>query len=175
MDINEFKSKLGAGGARPNQFRIDLNYPTLLGVVSSSESLLVSAAALPASNVNPAIVMYRGREVKLAGERTFDPWSITIINDTTMKLRDHFEQWSNLMNDRFNNGGVIVPNDYMADLLVHQLDRNDETIRSYIMRGAFPLTVSEVGLRYDLNDIISEFTVTLAYQTFDIAGPKSPF
>ena len=175
MDISQFKGLLGAGGARPNQFRVDMTYPAVLGIKSSSQSLLISSAALPASNVNPCIVLYRGREVRLAGERTFDPWSITVINDTTMGMRDNFERWSNILNDRFNNGGVIIPDLYMADLLVHQLDRNDATIRSYIIRGAFPIVVSETGLRYDLNDHVSEFSVTLVYQTFDVVGPDGSF
>lgn len=174
MNINEFKELLGASGARPNQFRVDITYPAVLGIAPGNGSLLASAASLPASNVNPCIVLYRGREIKLSGERVFDPWSITILNDTTMSLRDNFERWSNILNDRLNNGGVIVPDMYMADLLVHQLDRNDQTIRSYIMRGAWPMVVSEVGLRYDLNDMVSEFTVTFAYQTFDVLGPNSP-
>ena len=74
MDISQFKNKLGAGGSRPNQFLVTLNWPTIIGAaVTGDDALLVTSAALPASNVNPTIVQYRGREVKLAGERTFDP------------------------------------------------------------------------------------------------------
>jgi len=140
----------------------------LVGASASEDSVLVTSAALPASNVNPCIVQYRGREVKLGGERTFDPWTVTVINDTTMKLRKLFERWSNLMNDRTNNGGYTAPGSYMADLLVAQLDRNDETIRTYQLFGCFPITVSEVGLSYGSNDVISEFTVTFQYQSFEV-------
>jgi len=168
MDINNFKSRLGAGGARPNQFLVTLNYPALVGVPSSDDSILATSAALPASNVNPCIVLYRGREVKLAGERTFDPWTVTIINDTSMKLRKTFERWSNLMNDRTNNGGYTAPSAYMSDLSVSQLDRNDQVIRTYQLYNAFPITVSEVGLSYSSNDVISEFTVTFQYSHFEV-------
>lgn len=168
MDISQFKNKLGAGGARPNQFIVTLTFPALVGAGSSDDSLLVTAAALPASNVNPAIVQYRGREVKFAGERTFDPWTITIMNDTSMTLRRHFESWSNLMNNRTDNGGSLTPASYMCDLEVAQLDRNDATIRTYKIFNSFPITVSEVGLAYTANDTISEFNVTFQYSHFEV-------
>ena len=87
MNIEEFKARLGAGGAKSNQFRVKLAFPGYVTGVDPSYSLLVTAAALPASNVNPAIIQYRGREVKLAGERIFDPWTITVVNDSEFSLR----------------------------------------------------------------------------------------
>lgn len=168
MDISQFKNKLGAGGARPNQFLVTLTFPAAVGAGASDDSLLVTSAALPASNVNPTIVQYRGREVKMAGERTFDPWTITVLNDTTMKLRRLFESWSNLMNNRENNGGSLAPATYMCDLAVEQLDRNDEVIRTYNIYNSFPITVSEVALAYSANDVISEFNVTFQYSHFDV-------
>lgn len=171
MNIDAFKTRLGAGGARPNQFEVILHWPGIVTADVASDRFLITAAALPASNVNPTIVQYRGREVKLAGERTFDPWTITILNDTQMSLRGKFEAWSNIMNIRENNGGMTLPTDYMANLEVHQLDRNNEYIRQYRMHGAFPITVSEVGLSFGSNDVISEFTVTFQYQWFEVMNP----
>lgn len=171
MNIDDFKVRLGAGGSRPNQFKVWLKFPSPIPT-ADSDNFLVTAASLPASNVNPAIVQYRGREVKMAGERTFDPWTITVINDTKMSLRSKFEQWSNMMNIRSNNGGITHPSEYMVDCKVEQLDRNNESIRLYEMRGAFPITVSEVGLSYGLNDVISEFTVTFQYQYFEVMAPS---
>lgn len=168
MDITQFRNKLGAGGARPNQFLVTLTWPAVIGVGASDDSLLVTAAALPASNVNPTVVAYRGREVKMAGERIFDPWTVTIINDTSMKLRQNFERWSNLMNDRVTNGGLLTPALYQCDLECSQLDRNDTTLRKYTLRNAFPITVSEIPLGYGQNDVISEFTVTFQYSHFDV-------
>lgn len=170
MNIDDFKSKLGAGGARPNQFEVTLTWPqSMTGSTEQKDQLLVTAAALPASNVNPTIIQYRGREVKLAGERTFDPWTITVVNDTTMKLRRLFEKWSDLMNNRENNGGATIPGDYMTYLQVAQLDRNNKTIRTYEIHNAFPITVSEIGLSYGSNDVISEFTVTFQYSDFSVS------
>jgi hypothetical protein len=169
MDISSFRNSLGAGGARPNQFLVTLAFPALTGFAASqATSITVTSAALPASNVNPCIIMYRGREVKFAGERTFDPWTISIANSSAMELRTAFERWSNLPNDRTNNGGQTTPAAYMADLMVQQLDRNDSVIRTYQIYDAFPITVSEVGLSYGSNDTISEFTATFQFQRWEV-------
>ena len=119
MDISKFKGLLGAGGARPNQFRVILTFPGYVSSVPDTEySLLVTGAALPASTVNPTIIQYRGREVKLAGERIFDPFTITVVNDTAMSLRRPFEEWMNGMNDLEANTGILNPIDYQVDMSV---------------------------------------------------------
>lgn len=167
MDISKFKGLLGAGGARPNQFRVILNWPGYVTSVPDREfSLLVTGAALPASTVNPTLVQYRGREVKLAGERIFDPWTVTIINDTEMSLRKPFEEWMNGMNDLEANTGVLTPTDYQADLQVEHLDRNDEVLMTYTLYNAFPINMSEIALQYGQNDVIEEFTVTFNYSHY---------
>lgn len=167
MDISKFKGLLGAGGARPNQFRVILNWPGYVTSVPDREfSLLVTGAALPASTVNPTLVQYRGREVKLAGERIFDPWTVTIINDTEMSLRKPFEQWMNGMNDLELNTGVLAPTDYQVDLQVEHLDRNDEVLMTYTLYNAFPINMSEIALQYGQNDVIEEFTVTFNFSHY---------
>jgi hypothetical protein len=168
MNIEDFKSKLGAGGARPNQFRVLLTWPGYVNVPDRAYSLLVSGAAVPASTVNPAIIQYRGREVKLAGERIFDPWTITIVNDTGQSLRQPFEAWMNGMNDLAGNSGILNPADYQTDLEVHHLDRNDEVLPGgrYKLVSAFPIQMSEIALQYAQNDVLEEFTVTFQYQHY---------
>jgi len=169
MNITEFKARLGAGGARPNQFRVLLGFPSYVTGADPSYSLLVSGAAVPASTVNPAIIQYRGREVKLAGERIFDPWTITVVNDSGQSLRRPFEQWMEGMNSTAENTGFLNPVDYQADLTVQHLDRNDDVLRggTYVLRNAFPIQMSEIALQYAQNDIIEEFTVTFQYQNYD--------
>ena len=103
MQISDFKGRLGAGGARPNQFRVLLAFPGFVTAADPSYSVLVSGAALPASTVNPAIIQYRGREIKLAGERIFDPWTITVVNDTENSLIKTFEDWMDCMNNKSDN------------------------------------------------------------------------
>jgi hypothetical protein len=169
MNITEFKARLGAGGARPNQFRVLLGFPSYVTGADPSYSLLVTGAAVPASTVNPAIIQYRGREVKLAGERIFDPWTVTIVNDSQQSLRRPFEQWMEGMNATAENTGFLNPVDYQADLTIQHLDRNDDVLRggTYILRNAFPIQMSEIALQYAQNDIIEEFTVTFQYQHYD--------
>lgn len=171
MNIEEFKARLGAGGARPNQFRVKLAFPGYVGGADPSYSLLVTGAALPASNVNPAIIQYRGREVKLAGERIFDPWTITVVNDSEFSLRGPFEDWMNGLNDRASNEGILTPRDYQTDIIVEHLDRNDQTLPGgvYTLRNAFPIQMSEIALNYAQNDIFEEFTVTWQYSHYDVA------
>lgn len=171
MQISQFKAQLLNGGSRPNQFLVTLNWPAGVGSPGGLQNLLVTSASLPASQVNPTIVQYRGREVKFAGERTFDPWTITVLNDTDMTLRGYFEKWSSLMNEYVNNGGSTAPGTYMVDLIVQQMDRNDEITRTYDIRNAFPINVSEVALSYSANDVISEFSVTFQYSHFEVALP----
>ena len=169
MNITEFKARLGAGGARPNQFRVLLGFPSYVTGADPSYSLLVTGAAVPASTVNPAILQYRGREVKLAGERIFDPWTVTIVNDSGQSLRRPFAQWMEGMNGTADNTGFLNPVDYQADITVQHLDRNDDVLRggTYVLRNAFPIQMSEIALQYAQNDIIEEFTVTFQYQNYD--------
>ena len=146
-----------------------LGFPSYVTGVDVSNSILVTGAAVPASTVNPAIIQYRGREVKLAGERIFDPWTITIVNDSQQSLRRPFEQWMEGMNSSAENTGILNPADYQADITVQHLDRNDDVLRggTYILRNAFPIQMSEIALQYAQNDIIEEFTVTFQYQNYD--------
>ena len=146
-----------------------LGFPSYVTGADPSYSLLVSGAAVPASTVNPAIIQYRGREVKLAGERIFDPWTITIVNDSQQSLRRPFEQWMEGMNSSAENTGILNPADYQADITVQHLDRNDDVLRggTYVLRNAFPIQMSEIALQYAQNDIIEEFTVTFQYQNYD--------
>lgn len=173
MNIASFKNALLNGGSRPNQFACLMTWPAAVGVPPNAgdQNLLFTSATLPQSQVNPTIVSYRGREVKFAGERTFDPWTVSVLNDTDMTLRSYFEKWSDLMNDYVNNGGSTAPSTYQVDLQVQQLDRNDEITRTYTLRGAFPINVGEVALSYNANDLVSEFSVTFAYQDFVVALP----
>ena len=171
MNIEEFKARLGAGGARPNQFRVKLAFPSYVTGVDPSYSLLVPGAALPASNVNPAIIQYRGREIKLAGERIFDPWTITVVNDSDFSLRAPFEAWMNGMNNRETNEAITLePSGYQSDIVVEHLDRNDKVLENgtYTLRNAFPIQMSEIALNYAQNDIFEEFTVTWQYTHYDV-------
>ena len=169
FNVNQFKAALTNGGARPNQFAVQLSFPTY--VTSSANAVrrapfLVNVAELPGQIVNPAIVLYRGREVKFAGDRVFAPWTITVLNDADMSIRNALEQWMNGMDDLVAKIGRLTPSEYQRDLDVFQLDRNGNTLKSYKIVDAFPIDVSPVGLDFGANDTISSFTVTWQFQHF---------
>ena len=168
LGVDQFKSRLVGGGARPNLFEVKLTFPDSLGITkpTSSEktSLMVKGASLPASTIAPIPVPFRGRVLQVAGDRTFDPWTVTIINDTDFEIRNAMEQWMDGINSHAQNTGEINPNDYQADLDVDQLDKNETSIKGYKFVGCFPSAVSEIDLQYDTNDTIEEFTVEFQVQ-----------
>lgn len=176
FNVENFRTALGAGGSRPNQFQVILTAPSgapLPGGFARDSSFLVTAASLPGQTIGTAITFYRGREVKMAGDRVFAPWTTTIINDTAMITRTAIENWINSMEDLQNKNGVILPRSYYGDLTVQQLDRNGGVSKVYKFLGAFPTDISEVGLSYDANDQISSFTCTWQYQDFVTTGVGS--
>lgn len=173
FNVQSFKSALTEGGARPNQFYVTLSFPGYVTAASTAiqrAPFLVSVAELPGQVLNPAIVQYRGREVKFAGDRTFAPWTITVLNDSQLSIRTAMEQWMNGMEDLVNKTGQLTASSYQRDLQVFQLDRNGRTLKSYSIQDAFPVDISPVALDFGANDQISTFQVTFQYQTFTIGG-----
>jgi hypothetical protein len=168
--ITDFKSKLTGGGARPNLFEVELNFPTQVGVdndVLQKARFLVKAAALPASNITPIDVPFRGRILKIAGDRTFDTWTITVINDTDFGIRSAFEKWMNTINKLSDATGTNNPFEYQKDAFVHQLDRDGSILRSYHFYDIFPTNISTIDLSYETTDTIQEFTVELQVQWWE--------
>jgi len=169
FNVDQFKAALVNGGARPNQFAVQLSFPTYVTGAANAvrrAPFLVSVAELPGQTVNPAIVQYRGREIKFAGDRTFAPWTITVLNDADMSIRNSMEQWMNGMDDLVSKIGRLNPNEYQRNVDIFQLDRNGNILKSYKLVSAFPIDVSPVGLDFGANDTISSFTVTWQYQHF---------
>ena len=168
-NINQFKTALGAGGARPNQFGVRITFPSLITNLTRPGSqggydILVISTTLPASNMSPTIVKYRGREVKLAGERTFDQWSLTVINDTGFSYRNAFEDWMESMNSRATNeADKLEPADYSSRIQVDQLSRNGAVLATYTLVDAFPINMSEIALNYSTDNVIEEYTVSFVY------------
>ena len=179
--ISQFKGQLTGGGVRPNLFEVTLNFPNGSGQsltfmsndatptqseqdlttdqVASKLPFLVKAAALPASNITPVEVPFRGRVLKVAGERTFDSWTVTVLNDADFRVRTVLEEWMNGISRLTNGSGEVDPSDYTADASVDQLSRNGDVLRRYNMVGMFPTNVSEIPLSMDTTDTIEEFTV----------------
>ena len=174
--ISDFKSKLTGGGARANLFEVVLTFPDLAQPptdVLDKSRFLVKAARLPASNIQQIDVPFRGRVLKIAGDRTFDSWSITVINDTDFAIRSAFERWMNVINRLSDNTGAVNPADYQADCYVYQLDRDGQSLRSYRFFDTFPTQVGPIELSYDAQGI-QEFTVELQVQYLEVIKGVSP-
>ena len=168
--ITGFKSKLAGGGTRPNLFEVEIAFPEQLAIdndVKEKSRFLVKAAALPASNITPVEVNFRGRILKIAGERTFDTWTVTVINDLDFGIRSAFEKWMNLINKMEDATGTVNPADYQPDAYVHQLDRDGSTLRTYKFHDVFPTNISAVDLSYETVDSVEEFTVEFQVQWWE--------
>jgi hypothetical protein len=185
--LDAFKGRMIGGGARPNLFECELYFPddaipegTTRDALTDRTRFLVKAANLPASNISPINIPFRGRNLKVAGDRTFDPWTITIINDVDFSIRTAFERWMNLINKHEDNAGITDPTLYQKDLYVKQLGRADvqgtnpvtnakiPVLKQYRFLGTFPTNVSDIALSYDSSDTIEEFSVTLEVQWVDV-------
>lgn len=170
FNINEFKAKgLAYGGARPSLFNVYMAVPPSIGIDNASVDkfrFACRAAELPASRLPETPISYFGRQVKVASpSRIFDDWSVTVYNDEDFSVRSMFEAWSNAMNRHVSNGRDpnINAENYKADLEVMQYGKDQSIIRSYQIVGAFPTLVSSIGLNWDQQNAIEEFSVTFAY------------
>ena len=185
--LSQFKSTLLGGGARPNLFEVELTtLPS--GITWDAESFryLCKAAALPASNIAQIDVPFRGRIFKVAGDRTFDVWQITVINDEDFKIRTAFEEWMNQISKLDNNLGATDPSAYMTNATVYQLGRGQQkastsndgssnsVLKEYEFVDIFPTAISAIDLSYDTSDAIEEFTVDFQVQSFNMVsgGPN---
>ena len=160
-------------GVRPNMFQVDISFPGQVDADQTLVSYMCKSAVLPASNIGVIEVPFRGRTVKIAGDRTFDNWSATFINDKEMKSRAYFEQWLNQINThKENTAQIIDPTEYGRSLVVRQLEKDNsqagDELRSYKLWYAFPISTSAIDLAYDSNDQIEEFTVEFQYSYWTV-------
>jgi len=168
-NIADFKAQMIGGGARPNQFRVDLTFPSYVGlgaIAGQRAQFLCKAAQLPASTIETLPVLYRGRPVNFAGERTFQPWTVTIYNDTTFGIRNALEQWQSGIQNYNTTDGRTNPSDYQVDLTVTQLDRSGAEIKSYKFVDAMPTLIGAVALDYEQQNAIEMFDVEFTYNFF---------
>ncbi|MDP7368163.1 MAG: hypothetical protein QGH83_13010 [Candidatus Pacebacteria bacterium] len=168
-NINDFKAVLKGGGARGNQFQVTMPFPGFAAVGGETRvmSFLCKATNLPGMTLGEVPVPFRGRQLFIAGDRVFDAWTTTIMNDTDFLIRNAMERWMNEINALSDNSGLENPSDYQVDAFVDQLDRAGQVIKSYTFRGLWPLTIAPIELAYDGNDAVEEFEVTYRYQFFE--------
>ena len=188
-NISQFKSKLIGGGARPNLFEVELT--TLPPNVTSNWdaevfSFMCKAASLPAQTIANVDIPFRGRIFKVAGDRTIEPWTITVINDEDFRFRNAFENWTQQIADLDTNLGTTDPSAYMTNAKVYQLGRGSEkssqnagsgdnvVLKEYEFIDIFPTSVSAIDLSYDTGDTIEDFTVEFQVQSLRLTGAGSP-
>lgn len=166
LGVDDFKSKLIGGGARSNLFQATINFPAYAQGDSEITSFLCKTAALPGSVITPTEINFRGRILKIAGDRTFENWSITVLNDTGLEIRNAMERWMNGISEHANNTGLVNPTEYQTDLIMEQLDKAGNVTKTYDIRGAFPINIGQVDMAYETEGI-SETTVEFAYQYWE--------
>jgi len=169
FNVNEFISRgLEYGGARPSLFEVQMGQPPGIQFDADSVqklSFMCQAAQLPAASMSSIEIPYFGRKIKVAGERSFDNWTLSIMNDEDFKVRSLFEKWSNALNSLETNirsGGLGAEN-YKADLDVIQYAKDGEIIRAYTVIGAFPTDVSSIDVNWSSTGTVQTFSATLAY------------
>ena len=181
--ISNFKSALIGGGARPNLFEVELTtLPTGIAWPADNFRYMCKAAQLPASVIANIDIPFRGRIFKVAGDRTIEPWSITVINDEDFRIRNAMEQWMELIAKLDTNLGATLPESYMTNATVYQLGRGstkssttnegevNAVLKQYEFIDIFPINVSAIDLSYDSSDTIEEFTVDFAVQSYNLTG-----
>lgn len=170
FNISEFRSQFAFDGARPNLFQVEMTFPLgIPGVAGSQLTFMCKTAALPGSTIGTVSVPYFGRDIKLAGNRTFADWTITILNDENFLVRRAFELWMADINSHATNLRATqalngAGGGYTVDAIVRQYGKTGNEIKTYQMIGAFPTDLSQIDLDWGSNDTIEEYSVTLAYQ-----------
>ena len=170
--IDEFKAYLDGGGARANQFKVTLTTPTgiFTGLPATKASFLIKTASLPGQTITDIPVNYRGRILYLAGDRTFEPWTTTVLNDAEFDLRNGIERWMSGINDLETSIGQTDVSRYTADLLVEQLDREENTLKSYTLKGCWPTAINAIELNMDTVSDIETFDITWRYTYFSASA-----
>ena len=181
--ISNFKTAMSGGGARPNLFEVEITtLPAGIAWDAADFKFLCKAAQLPGQTIGAIEVPFRGRTFKVAGDRSIDPWTVTIINDEDFKYRNAFESWSELIAKLDTNIGATLPDAYMRNAKVYQLGRGsrasstDNTgtenvvLKEYEFIDIFPTSISPIDLSYDSSGAIEEFTVEFQVQSINVAG-----
>ena len=177
--IEDFKAVLQGGGVRPTMFEVELTFPDSVvsdpTLTTTEGTFLIKASQLPPSNVGQIQVPFRGRKLKVSGDRSFEDWSVTVINDVSFNLRKSFEEWSERIQNHNYALGSTTLNDYFASAIVRQLDRDGTQLRAYRFEGIWPSSVASIDLDFDSTDAVEEYGVTFAVQYWSAIDSGDPF
>lgn len=168
-DITGFRASISQGLIRPNQFRVELNFPSFVTGGTAASTLgqfHCRSASLPASTIGHIPVFYQGRAVNVGAEREFQPWQVTVYNENFL-VRDALTRWSHGINNINNNTGIVQPALYQTDMTIHQLGRNGEILKTVKLIDAMPIQVSPIELDFENNNTVSQFGVVFVYNYFE--------
>ncbi len=176
--IEEFKAVLQGGGVRPTMFQVEMAFPDAV-VIDPTQStnegtFLIKAAQLPASNVGFVEVPFRGRKLKVSGDRNFEDWATTVTNDVSFNIRKGMEKWSELIQNMNFVLGANTLDDYFATAIVRQLDRDGNQLRAYKFEGIWPTQVGAIELNFDTQDTVEEYSVTFKVQYWSAIEEGDP-
>ena len=174
--VSEFKSNLRQGGARPSLFKVEFQYPSAILAPPTRAEFLVKATTIPASTIGSYDVFYHGKAIHVAGDRTFDTWDTTIINDEDFGIRNTLENWMNsISNHKLNtrNKGMFDNREgdvaqYKSTLKVQQFSKAGKVLRTYSFKGAWPSALSTINLDWSTASEIEEFTCTWVYDSWHV-------
>lgn len=172
FNVNEIRSQLTLGGAKPSLFQVQIQNPAN-AIADLKVPFMVKAAAIPSSNLGVVEVPYFGRKIKVAGDRTFEEWTVTVINDEDFLVRNAMEEWMNTINSHQDNTrdfGAASPNLYKAQAQITQFSKTGVPIREYSFDGLFPTNISAIEMSWETVDAIEEFTVTFQYDWWTVSG-----
>ena len=163
--LAEFRAALTGGGARAKRFEVLIDLHAFAGGAEAIRKtpFLCTSTQLPGSTVGVIEQQFRGRILKMAGDRIFDEWTVSFLNDTDFAIRDAFERWSNGINSYNTNQGINTPTEYMSTVTVYQLDNSDNRIKEYRLNMAWPTVIAPIEVGQDQTDTIEQFEVTFAY------------
>jgi len=172
FNINEIRSQLTLGGARPALFQVIMNNP-VNAAGDAKLPFMAKAAQIPASTIGTIEVPYFGRKIKIAGDRTFAEWTVTIVNDEDFLIRNSMEEWMQSINSHLGNVrkfGAASPLLYKQNAQVVQYSKTGLPVRQYTFNGMWPTEVSTIDLAWESTDAIEEFTVTFNYDYWEVDG-----
>ena len=172
--IENFKAELAGGGVRPTMFQVELTFPQPVvddvPQLSNEGVFLIKASQLPGSDIGVIEVPFRGRKLKVSGDRSYADWPVTVTNDVSFGLRKGFEKWAEMIQNMNFALGANTLNEYYSTAIVRQLDRDGNQLRAYGFEGIWPSTVAPITLDMDSTDTVEDFEVTFAYQFWTAIG-----
>lgn len=172
FNINDMRAQLVGGGARPANFQVILTNP-INGGADFKSPFMIKATQLPTDAITSIPVPYFGRKVQVAGDRTFEDWTVTVINDEDFLVRNALEEWMSNINSHVGNlrlTGSSAPSEYKSKATVQQFSKTGDVVREYTFDGLFPTTISSIPLDWDTTDAIEEFEVTFSYDWWEVSG-----